>query len=145
MIYYFNFISAFEVIIMKVASIIFISVPIVGSSLHWIYNSVKENAAFRKIYTGQQILHLEQVQVIFRHGARTPLISYGKLVHFANIGKVIWDKETFMQVLPWANVDYTIRLIDGGYAPTSYCRKPSELLGGCLHWTINNSWATERL
>ena len=87
MIYYFDFISAFEIIIMKAARIIFIGVPIIGSSLHWIYNSVKENAAFRKIYAGQQILQLEQVQVIFRHGARTPLIPYGKLVHFSNIGK----------------------------------------------------------
>ena len=53
---------------------------------------------------------LEHVQLVFRHGARTPVCTYD----LPGVEPAVWDAEKFLGDLPHTNVDYTLRLISTG-------------------------------
>lgn len=55
----------------------------------------------------QPIYTLEHVQVVFRHGARTPVASFD----LPGVASAYWDPEKFSRGLPYTNVDYKLFLI----------------------------------
>ena len=77
---------------------------------HWNHSSV--NAAEKK-------LELDHVQFIFRHGARTPTVNLTYLNDIPNIEEAVWDKETFMKTLPFADIDSILKYQDGTDAKDS--------------------------
>ncbi|XP_062595111.1 lysophosphatidic acid phosphatase type 6-like [Saccostrea cucullata] len=76
-------------------------------------------------------LSLKQVQVIFRHGARTPLHL------IPGIEEATYDKKKWKKPFPPTVYDYEVLNIDGKEAPDSkyeeYYKKLGLLKGGCPH------------
>ncbi|XP_061185295.1 lysophosphatidic acid phosphatase type 6-like [Saccostrea echinata] len=76
-------------------------------------------------------LNLKQVQVIFRHGARTPLHL------IPAIEEATYDKKKWKKSFPPTIYDYEVLNIDGKQAPDSkyeeYYKKLGLLKGGCPH------------
>ena len=58
-------------------------------------------------------LKLTQVQIVFRHGARTPLV----LIESKNtiFQDVLWDKNELEQILEWTNIPFTLKLPNGEF------------------------------
>ena len=79
----------------------------------------------------KQNIQLEQVQVIFRHGARTPSFSDPQ-DQFSNLGEAIWDKGIFMKVLPWTDIAYEVKVHNRDTLPGKNYLHTGELRGGCL-------------
>ena len=65
-------------------------------------------------------LQLVQVQIAFRHGARTPVVSAPQYVVGANEEQISWDKNKLMGDLPHTIVKhYVVKAADGGERPIS--------------------------
>ena len=66
------------------------------------------------LQAAEQKMKLEQVQVIFRHGARTPT-SWTKEMfqNYTNIEPEIWDKDKLLKVSPETDIDYMVKMQDG--------------------------------
>merc|ERR1740124_984124 len=87
---------------------------------------------------------LEQVQVVFRHGARTPL-SFWTRAHFegfSNLKPLTWDKDELLKVLPWTDIDVSVKLKDGS-EPTDvqfdgYHGVDRTLKGGCYNGQLTS-------
>lgn len=75
-------------------------------------------------------MKLEQVQVIFRHGARTPIKTRERLESFSNLGEVIWCKDAYDQTLSNVDIEYTVESLDGTELPKSVPHQ-ERLKGGC--------------
>eukprot|EP00111_Clytia_hemisphaerica_P023920 TCONS_00070474-protein len=56
-------------------------------------------------------LQLHQVQVIFRHGARTPVYSHK--IENTSFTDAIWDKEKLSKTLDHSNIPFSLRLNSG--------------------------------
>lgn len=101
----------------KMKSLKFLSVtaPIAAGAYFWL-NKNGRNVSWSSsiVQASEKRLELEQVQIIFRHGARTPM-NYWSKDHFnglANLKPETWDKDKHMQVLPWTDIDYVVKLQD---------------------------------
>eukprot|EP00111_Clytia_hemisphaerica_P023921 TCONS_00070477-protein len=53
---------------------------------------------------------LEHVQLVFRHGARTPVCTYD----LPGVEPAVWEPEKFLGDLPHTNVEYTLKLVSTG-------------------------------
>lgn len=81
--------------------------------------------------SSQKNFHLEQIQVLFRHGARTPIKCAEDFDNFTNLEPVTWDKERWKRKLHHVDVEFCLEDLVSGeiVAPRSY----SHLIlpGGC--------------
>jgi len=53
---------------------------------------------------------LEHAQLVFRHGARTPVCTYD----IPGVKPAVWDPEKFSGSLPHTNVNYKLKLLPSG-------------------------------
>ena len=69
-------------------------------------------SAFSKDHSAEE-LTLKQVQIVVRHGARTPF----KLI--PNVDPAVWDEHIWMRDLEHTMIPYRVRTADGGSKPES--------------------------
>lgn len=81
-----------------------------------------------KVHARQQNLQLQHIQVLFRHGARTPIKSSKEYDNFTNIEAVEWSRDIFMKPLPHARVDFVLKSLHNN--DVLQPRSPSLLLQG---------------
>jgi len=101
---------------MKIVRVFFVGIPIATCSLYLSKSTGKNNVSFSALaraQASQRSLQLEQVQVLFRHAARTPIKSEKEFDNFTNLDAVVWDKERFAKVLPHVDIDYILKTVDG--------------------------------
>lgn len=88
-------------------------------------------------------MKLEQIQVIFRHGARTPLSYWSrkKFQNFSNFKPEIWNKDELLKMIPATNIKYTLQLADGsepfGYPIDRYDESADHLLVSIVAYLAN--------
>ena len=77
------------------------------------------NHDISKIYAQKPILHLKQVQVITRHGARTTVTNIAGVNDFPNYEEANWDVGIFGNILDKIDVPYILKVEKGQYQESS--------------------------
>ena len=100
---------------MRSLKILSLSAPLATCAFYW-FDLHNKNMPlnYSILQASEEKMKLEQVQVIFRHGARTPMNYWTDKTFqgLSNIEPEIWDKDKLMKVLPWTDIDYTVKLQD---------------------------------
>ena len=120
---------------MRAVSVLLVGIPVATYSLYSLNNNSKNNhniPGLINVKASEQSLQLQQVQVLFRHGARTPIKSKEDYGNFLNLDSVVWDKERFMKVLPHTSINYLIKSIDGDDFVKPVSHLGLYLTGGCI-------------
>lgn len=100
-----------------------------------IYCKNRKNLFSTHVQAAENEMSLQQVQVIFRHGARTPLVNLNYSYDIPNIEESIWDAESLMQKNFEVDVRYKL-MLDNGMEPSKseaenvYLNRGT-LRGGC--------------
>lgn len=96
----------------------------------------RESSCFlneKSILASEQTLKLEQVQVVFRHGARAPIWNKEHFEAFRNVIPQTWQKQLLCKDFP-IDIKYKITLEDGTIpvGSTYDDEVPTEMEGGCI-------------
>jgi len=73
-----------------------------------------------KLDAQHPVLHLKQVQIITRHGARTTVTNILGLNDFPNYEEANWDVNTFGKILDKVDVPYNLKVDKGRYQESAY-------------------------
>lgn len=106
----------------KIVKILMASITPVAIGIHLMYEK-KRLFYPQQIHAAENEMKLEQVQVIFRHGARTPLSNLYFVDDTMNVKESVWDMHTLMKTIPEVDIDYIITLHNGEKAPESHFEK----------------------
>lgn len=130
------------VIRMKTINILSKSIPFATCAIWWMNTHGKKHSSLTgNLLAFEEQMKLQQVQVIFRHGARTPTSwSKERFKSFPNIKPASWDKNRFGNDLPDVDVKYTLRMPDGDSPSSPLFEEGREALmeGGCTTGLLTN-------
>jgi len=112
----------------------FLSLPItIGGITYIVHDHNKNN---KLLLAAENDLKLQKVLIVFRHGARTFSTDLGNTNDIPNIDPVIFDKDVFGKLLPFADIPFKLKSSDGSDPEISLVdrgyTKRGPLKGGCL-------------
>ena len=95
------------------------AIPVVSIGVYYVSHIEWLSEEFY-LQAAEPKMKLDQVQVILRHGPRTPLSAF---VVIPTIEQTVWDKDVMMQNLPCTDIPIIVKSFDGGNPPVSVVEK----------------------